>query len=98
MHATQLILTDHAYERYLQRVGPVDRDQLTEQLSSYLRRPDRRKGSYIRLAGVWWRFSVQGGICTLHTCYGRHVGDLPEAIRWAKRHGDRIALGDRGGC
>jgi hypothetical protein len=91
----ELILTNHAYERYIQRVGPTDRDELTRQLQHWIHQPDRRKRSYIQLGGVWWRYSREDSVVILHTCYGRHVGDLPEAIRWAKRHGDRIALGDR---
>lgn len=97
MHETQLVLTTHAYRRYQERVGPIRRGQLISQLRHQLRKPDRRKRSYIQLGGVWWRCSVKDGVTIFHTCYGRHVGNLPEAIRWAKRHGDRIALGGRDG-
>lgn len=97
MHETQLILTNHAYERYCQRVGPIDRDKLTRQLQEQIRQPDRRRKDYIQLADVWWRYGVQDGAIVLHTCYGRSHIDLPAAIRWAKRYKDRIALGGRDG-
>lgn len=90
----KLIITNHAYERYCQRVGPVDRDELTTQCQNLIHRPDRRKREYIQLNGVWWRFGKQDNVITLHTCYGRHPINLPEAIKWAKRFNDRIALGE----
>jgi hypothetical protein len=89
-----LILTNHAYERYCQRVGPIDRHELTQQLSLQIHQPNRRSREYIQLDGVWWRFQRQDKIVILHTCYGRHHINLPEAIKWAKRNKDRIALGD----
>lgn len=90
---TQLILTNHAYLRYCERVEPIDRDELTMQLQQATHHPERIKRQYIQILGVWYRFGRNGNTVTLHTCYGRHVGDLPAAIRWAKLHGDRIALG-----
>lgn len=92
MHATQLILTNHAYERYCERVEPIDRDELTKHLQRAIKNPGRRKWEYIKLGDVWWRFGQQDSIITLHTCYGRHHIDLPDAIRWAKRYKDRIDL------
>ena len=90
-------ITDHAYERYCQRVGPISRAELIQQLRSQIQRPDRRKREYIRLGGVWWRYGIQDGTMVLHTCYGEHHMDLPAAIKWAKRFKDRIALGDAHG-
>lgn len=91
---TQLILTNHAYERYCERVGIVDRDELTKQLQKQIHQPNRRKREYIQLDGVWWRYGVQDGTLILHTCYGEHHMDLPAAIKWAKRFNDRITLGE----
>lgn len=93
MHATQLILTNHAYARYCERVEYADRDELTIQLQQSIHRPNRCKRDYIQLDGVWWRFGRIDRIVTLHTCYGRHHYDLPSAIKWAKRYNDRIDLG-----
>jgi hypothetical protein len=93
----ELILTNHAYERYVQRVGLIDRDELTRMLKLQIHQPDRRKREYIQLAGIWWRYGIKDGIVILHTCYGEHHMDLPAAIKWAKRFKDRIALGDAHG-
>ncbi|WP_199615527.1 hypothetical protein [Paenibacillus alkalitolerans] len=92
-HEKQLILKDHAYERYCQRVGYMDRDELASQLLQQIARPDRRKQNYIQLDGIWWRFEDNGMSMIIHTCYGRHHMDLPAAIAWAKRNNDRIDLG-----
>lgn len=93
MNATQLILTRHAYQRYCQRVEHISRDQLIQQLLDHIQQPARRKRGYIQLDGVWWRYGSRDDVIILHTCYGRHHIDMPEAIRWAKRHRDRINLG-----
>lgn len=91
-YVMELILTNHAYERYCQRVGPVDRNELTTRLQKEIKRPDRIKCGYVQLGGVWWRFGKLDGVTILHTCYGRHHYDLPSAIKWAKRFRDRIDL------
>jgi hypothetical protein len=90
----QLNITDHAYERYCERVEPVKREDLQQDLESKINQPERKKHQYIKLDGVWWRFGVEGKTMRLFTCYGRHNMDLPAAIKWAKRFKDRIALGD----
>lgn len=93
MHDKQLILTNHAYERYCQRVEMIDRDMLTKQLKQALKRSHRRTRDYIQIDGIWWRFGVTKDTVTFYTCYGEHHIDLPAAIRWAKRYKDRIDLG-----
>jgi hypothetical protein len=94
IESLELRITDHALERYCQRVEPITRQELTAIVLQQLRQGWRRQHGYMQIAGIWWRSSKQGNVLTLHTCYGRNHIDLPAAIKWAKRHGDRIALGD----
>jgi len=89
----EIILTRHAFERYCQRVERIKRDELVELLRQHAERPTNKKRGYIELAGVWWRYGARNSAIILYTCYGRHHMDLPAAIRWAKRHRDRINLG-----
>lgn len=90
----EIRLTTHAYERYCERVGPINRTRLTELIQEQMQEGYQRKKGYVEIDGVWWRAEISNGIITLHTCYGRTHIDIPEAVRWAKRNKDRIALGD----
>lgn len=84
----------HAYERYCERVESVTQDELKDLIRTQLLPGHYRQHGYLQLDGVWWKYSVTGSKITLHTCYGRNHLDLPAAIRWAKRHKDRIVLGE----
>ena len=97
MHGAKLVLTEHAYQRYCQRVEPIERKELESWLREQSQRPNRRKREYIQLGGIWWRFGRKGKELILYSCYGKTHIDLPAAIRWAKQFGDRIALGERDG-
>jgi hypothetical protein len=89
----EIVLTKHAYERFCKRVEQTDRFELIERLKQQLPDAKPHKRGYIELADVWWRYGIRDSVLILYTCYGRHHIDLPEAIRWAKRHRDRINLG-----
>lgn len=87
------VLTRHAYERYCERVEPIERQKLIEMLERHLSRASPHKRGFIEANGVWWRYGIRNGTMILYTCYGRHFFDLPAAIKWAKRYRDRINLG-----
>lgn len=90
----QFTIDDHAYKRYCQRVEPISLEALTAHISELLQPGHYQQRGYLELNGVWWRYSVVDAVVKIHTCYGRHHLDLPAAIRWAKQHKDRIALGE----
>lgn len=91
----ELHIDRHAYERYCERVEEITREDLKTLVMQQLHQGYVRRKGYIQFGGVWWRCSKRDDVFTLHTCYGRHHIDLPSAIKWAKRHKDRIALGDK---
>lgn len=94
IESVRIRITDHAYERYCQRVGRIDRHELEMLVRGHLMDGHRVVRGYLHTGGIWWRASWENGILTLYTCYGRSHLDLPAAVRWAKRYRDRIALGD----
>lgn len=83
-----VILTNHAYEQYLKRVGEIDRDELTARLADQITHPHERVRDIILLDGVWWACRNNVFI----TCYGNTHIDLPAALSWAELHNDRIVL------
>lgn len=92
MHDRQVHITQHAYERYCERVERVSYDELVikvEELSAY---GIHHKRGYVRTGDIWWRGSVSRDQIVLHTCYGVTHIDVPQAIKWAKRFKDRLAL------
>ena len=94
VESLELVIEDHAYERYCQRVEPIPKHVLKYIVHDQMKKGYRRSRDYIQIAGVWWRYSVDENRLILHTCYGRSHMDLPAAIRWAKRFRDRIQLGE----
>src|SRR5690348_17146212 len=89
----ELRLSNHAYERYCQRVAETEREELTELCSTaFQNRHYRCNKRLIQLNDVWWRYARQQGAVVLVTCYGESAYDLIDAIHWAKRHNDRINL------
>lgn len=86
-----VIITNHALEQYCLRVNPIERDELQQLLTQRLTQIERRKRDFVRLDGVWW---IMVEPYTFVTCYGRSHLDLPQAIGWAARNNDRIALDD----
>lgn len=89
----QIRITDHAYNRFCQRVGPIDRCNLEPLLRIHLMGGYRMTKGYLHTGGIWWRAKMEDDVLTLHTCYGETHIDIPNAVKWAKRFRDRIALG-----
>lgn len=83
-----VMITNHALEQYGLRVEQISREDLQQLLIDQLFNIERRQGDFIKLDGVWWIYVDQ----TFVTCYGRSHLDLPQAIGWAARNNDRIAL------
>ncbi|WP_217597281.1 hypothetical protein [Cohnella sp. GbtcB17] len=83
----------HAYDRYCQRVEPIGRAELLEQVQSFIRDGDvRREDDCVRIGDVWWIYWTNDETVTLTTCYGRMLYDLPAALRWQRANKDRIKL------
>ncbi|OAS21149.1 hypothetical protein [Paenibacillus oryzisoli] len=89
-----LVITNHAFEQYRERVEKLERNELHAKIKELLIDQRRIKGEFIKLDGVWWVFLIDGEELRLLTCYGRSTFDMPKALEWAKRHGDRIRLGE----
>lgn len=87
-----VVLEKHAYDRYCQRVGPISWRDLEQWIHKQLQHGLRGKDGYIQIGGVWWRGRVTRDIIHLYTCYGRTHIDIPEAIKWARLHKDRLVL------
>lgn len=87
-------LTDHAYERYLERVGPIDRKELEQWCNDQLAKGLRYKSKkgIIHFGATWWGCEVSPGHIALTTCYGKGNIDLVRGIWWAERNNDRINL------
>ena len=88
----EIAIDRHAYERYCQRVEPIGWQELERQLGTALRQGLHMKDGYLQTGGVWWRAEREGRRIRLFTCYGCTHIDIPAAVRWAKRHRDRVAL------
>lgn len=93
MHDRQVHITQHAYERYCERVEPIRYSELESRVTLQSLHGIYHKRGYVQIGDVWWRGSVTADRIELHTCYGVTHIDIPLAVKWAKRHGDRIALG-----
>lgn len=77
MNEKQLRITRHAYKRYQQRVGGVDRRKLHQRSQTALMIGHYRYGEgLIKLCGVWWGCAVYPDAIVLVTCYGRQKADL----------------------
>lgn len=88
----EIRLDNQAYERYCQRVEPIGWQELERKISEQMRDKFRYKDGYIQIGDVWWRGEVTREVVRLFTCYGVTHINIPEAIRWAQRHRDRLAL------
>lgn len=93
-HEREVWLDQHAYERYCERVEPIGWQELERLVADAAQAGCRQKDGYVLIGGIWWRGCVTPELIRLHTCYGRSHLDIPQAIRWARLHNDRIALGD----
>jgi len=83
----------HAYDRYCERVAPIGWQELERLVLEQIKDGCRQKDGYVQIGDVWWRGKVTPQEVVLHTCYGVTHIDIPEAVRWARRLRDRIALG-----
>jgi hypothetical protein len=88
----EIWLSYHAYERYCERVEPIGWRELEQLIAELMRSGFRYKDGYIRTGDVWWRGEVTRDHVMLHTCYGVTHIDIPDAIKWAKLHKDRLDL------
>ena len=89
----QIRITHHAHQRYCQRVGQIEKRDLVTLVRCHLARGYRMTKGYLYAGDLWWRATRKDNVLTLHTCYGETHIDIPDAVRWAKRYKDRIALG-----
>jgi len=89
----QFKLESHAYERYCERVAPVSKTELISKLKEDLKKGHRFRKGYLLIGETWWRAGWEGKVITLFTCYGRTHIDIPQAVKWAKMHRDRLRLG-----
>ena len=90
----QVIIEDHAYDRYCERVKWITRDALHNTIHQKMQDGMYHRDGYVRIGNVWWRGTVTPDKITLHSCYGITHIDVPRAIKWAKRFRDRLALGE----
>ena len=94
--AKQIVLTNHAFVRYCERVGTVTWEQLSDLCKNKFenRQFVKRGKRYIRFDDdTWWAYITNSrGIMNLVTCYGKSTFDVPTAIRWASEHNDFIRL------
>lgn len=91
----ELKLTQHAYLRYKERVGTIDRNELNRWCNDNIQAQNYRvRNKNVQIDDVWFgmRKNEKRQRLYLTTCLGRSHLDLPEAIVWAKRHDDRINL------
>ncbi len=78
----RLYLTRHAYERYRQRVGAINRRKLQQRCQTAVLCNLYQYGEgVIKLYGVWWGCALKGQDITLTTCYGRQDHDMIAARR-----------------
>lgn len=91
----EIRLRDHAHERYVERVGPIDRNDLEQWCKKEFARRFwfNKKIRVVEFAGTWWGYEiVPEGYVLLTTCYGKGNIDLVQAIRWAEYRKDKINL------
>jgi hypothetical protein len=94
-HKNKIRLKNHAYKRYLERVGPIDRNDLEIWCNIQFNRQyqDSRIMSLIEFGGVCWGYDVSSdGYVYLTTCYGKGDIDMVKAITWEKVNNDRVNL------
>lgn len=91
----EVIVTDHAYTRRCQRVGPIERTEMTQQLQQAVANGDSvlDKEGYLKACGAWYMSIKTDDKLMLVTCYGDTHMDLPAAKRWERHNKDRINLG-----
>jgi hypothetical protein len=94
VEAFEIRIDEHALYRYCERVDPITRSDLEQSIRDHLRRGYRFQKGYLQTGDIWWRASRKDNVIILHSCYGRTHIDIPEAVRWAKRNGDRVFLGN----
>ncbi|QYR20813.1 hypothetical protein KZ483_24145 [Paenibacillus sp. sptzw28] len=94
VESLELRIDRHAHDRYCERVEPIPFEELGKWLAHHLSEGYGHHKGYLQTGGVWWRVTISQEAITFHSCYGQHHIDLPAAIKWAKRHRDRISLGD----
>ncbi|QJC53066.1 hypothetical protein HGI30_16790 [Paenibacillus albicereus] len=84
----------HAHEQYCARIGPIEWDELIRQTQALLDADERGydDGVYMQLGGIWWAVARVDMGLIMKTCYGRTSMHLPRALKWARRHNDRISL------
>lgn len=94
LNGRELVLTNHAYKQYCARVGMRNRLELYDLLFLCLRNGwAQSKNQFIKIDNVWWVYLVKGNSIVLKTCYGEMYYDLPKALKWARKHNDRLRIG-----
>ncbi|MDB5053292.1 MAG: hypothetical protein JWM44_1342 [Bacilli bacterium] len=93
----ELRLTDHALERYVERIGPITRPELLQWCKEKFatRFWYQRHTGLMEFSGVWWgcKVSPKKRIILLTTCYGKGNNvDLAAAISWERKNKDIVRL------
>lgn len=94
-HKNKIHLKDHAYNRYLERVGAIDRNELEIWCNKQfkLRYWDKPHLSIVEFGGVWWGYDISfDGCLYLTTCLGKGNVDIAAAEAWGLANNDRINL------
>lgn len=96
----QVGITDHAYEQYCARVGPIGRGELEQECQQLFRSKEYRRCNrqLLRLGRTWWAYEVnrRGTSIWLTTCYGQTDLYLPSALHWQIKEHDRVQLSGDG--
>jgi hypothetical protein len=91
-------LKDHAYMRYCERVGIIDREILRQWCQKQLqirRFSYRKKMRLIEFSRTYWICELTTDRhLLLTTCLGRGDFDMVHALLWAEKNNDRINLKD----
>jgi hypothetical protein len=92
----KLHITDHAYERYCERVQEITYEQLVSNCFKQLQEVGYidKKECFIQMRNIWWCYERVGRLVTFISCYGRTSIDLPKALKWAEYNNDKINLID----
>jgi hypothetical protein len=90
---TTVRVSYHAWQRYCQRVDPIEYDELQQMVSIEVTLSRYRHNKRLcKLAEVWWRYAWKSGHITLITCYGPMPYDLIDALDWCRRRKDRVNI------
>lgn len=93
LHERTLILTDHAYARYCERVREAKKDEVEQEVRDLLEQGDCRKDGRMLLIGSnWWAIKEDKEHLLLGTCFGNTMYDMGRLARWEMLNRDKVNL------